>query len=123
MNQYVGQHTANDAAYLLNVVETGGTNDDGVAKLALHQAVVRHPAQRDLRQRQPVLRRDRLDLVESAEVRLVPVPDPVHLALSRVWVEAGARLAAVLEEAVATREEASADCVSIVLLSSVLCQG
>ena len=90
--------------------------------LPLHQAVVRHPAQRNPRERQPVLRRHCLDLVESAEVRLVPVPDPVLVSLARVRVEAGARLALVLEGAVAAGEEASADCVSIVH-SSVSSQG
>ena len=97
-------------------------NQNRVPVLPLHQTVVRHPAQRNLRQRQPVLRRHCLNLVESAEVRLVPVPDPVLLSLARVRVEAGACLALVLEGAVAACEEAPADYTSIVQPSAPSCR-
>ena len=81
--------------------------------LALEQAVVRDPAKRDLREREAVLLRDGLDLGERVEVRRVPVPLTVRLALVRVRVEAGSGVRGgvrVLEGAVAAGEETSADC-------------
>ena len=93
--------------------------------LALEQAVVRDPAERDLGEREAVLLRDGLDLGECVEVRRVPVPLAVRLARVRVRVEAGAgvrggvRVEAgagvrggvrVLERAVAAGEEAPTDC-------------
>ena len=96
--------------HLLDMLHARRPDQNRVPVLPLHQAVVRHPAQRDLRQRQSGLRSHGLDLVESAEVRLIPVPGPVHLALGRGRIEAGARLAPVLEGAVAAGEEPAAHC-------------
>ena len=81
--------------------------------LALEQAVVRDPAERDLGEREAVLLRDGLDLGERVEVRRVPVPLAVRLALVRVRVEAGAGVRGgvrVLERAIAAGEEAPTDC-------------
>ena len=50
-----------------------------VPKLALEQAVVRDPAERDLREREAVLLRDGLDLGQRVEVGLVPVARAVEL--------------------------------------------
>ena len=88
-------------------------NKHRVPILALEQAVVRDPAERDLGEGEAVLLRDGLDLRERVEVRRVPVPLAVHLALPRVRVEARARVghrAWVLERAVAAGEETSPDC-------------
>ena len=59
--------------HLLDVVEAGRADNDRVAVLALHEAVVRDPAERDLRHRQAVRLRDLLYRGERVEVRLVPV--------------------------------------------------
>ena len=50
-----------------------GTDDDRIAVLATHQAVVRHPAQGHFGQRQVILVADRLEQVDSFEVRVIPV--------------------------------------------------
>ena len=68
--------------YLLDVIQAGRADDDRVAVLALHQAVVRDPAERDLRHRQVVLLRDGLDLGQRVEVGLVPVARAVELRKS-----------------------------------------
>ena len=61
------------------MVQARCTNDDRVAILALHQAVVRDPSESDLRESEVVLRRDGLNLIERFEVVLVPVPTAVIL--------------------------------------------
>lgn len=65
--------------HLLDVRQARRADDDRVAVLALHEAVVRHPAERDLGHRQLVLLRDDLDARERLEVRVVPVPVAVVL--------------------------------------------
>ena len=95
------------------MLHAGGPDEHRVPILALEQAVVRDPAERDLREREAVLLRDGLDLGERVEVRRVPVPLAVRLALVRVRVEAGAGVRGgvrVFERAVAAGEEPSADC-------------
>ena len=54
-------------------------NEHRVPILALEQAVVRDPAERDLREREAMLLRDGLDLGEGGEVGLVPVSRAVRL--------------------------------------------
>lgn len=61
-------------SHLLNVLQGRSADDHRVTMLALEQAVMRDPAERDLRHRQLVLLGDRLDRREGLEVRLVPVP-------------------------------------------------
>ena len=60
--------------HLLDMVQAGRADDDRIAVLALHQAVVRDPAERDLRHRQVVRLRNLLDGRERVEIGLVPVP-------------------------------------------------
>lgn len=60
--------------YLFDMLGARCADEHRVAVLPLHEAVVRNPAERDLRQREPVLLRDLLDGGECLEVRLVPVP-------------------------------------------------
>ena len=55
------------------MLNTRGTDEDCVPVLALHQAVVRDPAEGDLRERQVVLLGDLLDLRQCFEVWLVPI--------------------------------------------------
>lgn len=61
-------------AHLLDMLQARRTDDHRIAVLPLEQAVVRHPAQRDLGERQPVLVRRPADERERVEVRLLPVP-------------------------------------------------
>ena len=65
---------------LLDVRQARRPDDDRVAVLALQQAVVRDPAERDFGEGQPVLGRDGLDLGERGEVGFVPVPAAVRLS-------------------------------------------
>ena len=64
---------------LLDVRQRRRADDDRVPELALHEAVVRDPAQGDLSQRELVLLRGSLDLGERSEVVIVPVPCAVCL--------------------------------------------
>lgn len=57
-------------------------DDDRIAELALQLAVVRHPAEGNLSEREVVLLRDGLDLGERVEVGLVPVAGKVAFTLS-----------------------------------------
>ena len=76
---------------LLNVLRARRPDEDCVSVLALHQTVVRDPAERDLRHRQVVLLRDGLDLGQRVEVGLVPVARAVELrkpCISHsVWIQ------------------------------------
>ena len=94
------------------MIQARRADEDRVAVRTLQQAVVRDPAERDLREGEPVLLRDDLDLRERIEIRLVPVPDAVRLSLHRVRVKARACLARVLQGPIAPREEPTADCSS-----------
>ena len=58
---------------LFDMCHARSADEYRVPILALHEAVVRHPAQRDLGKRQAVLRRHVLDLRERGEIRVVPV--------------------------------------------------
>ena len=60
---------------LLDMLGAGRADDDGVPMFLLHQAVVRDPAQGNLRKGELMLLRDRLDEVERLEVRFIPVAD------------------------------------------------
>lgn len=73
------------ATHLLDVIQTGRAYDDRVAILALHQAVVRDPAQGDLGDGQVVRLGDLLDGCERLEVRLVPVAVGVGDEADFVW--------------------------------------
>ena len=65
--------------YLLDVLDTRRTDEHGVTVLALHEGVVRNPAEGNLSHCQVVLLRDSLDLCEGAEVGLLPVASAVVL--------------------------------------------
>lgn len=58
---------------LLNMLRTRRPDDNRIAELLLHLAVVRHPPQRDLCEREVVFLRDGLDFSEGFEVWLVPI--------------------------------------------------
>lgn len=60
--------------YLLNVLDATSSNQDRVPGFALHEAVVWHPAERNLRHCQIVLLRNILNKLECLEIGLVPVP-------------------------------------------------
>ena len=62
-----------------DVLQARGPDDDRIAMLALEQAVVRDPAERDLCERQAVLLHDRLERRQRLEVGLVPVAGAVVL--------------------------------------------
>ena len=65
--------------HLLDMRNARRADDDRIPVLALQQAVVRHPAQRDLREGQPVRGRRSLDRRERGEVRVFPVAAAVVL--------------------------------------------
>lgn len=67
---------------LLDMLQARRPNDNGIAVLALHQAMMRHPAECDLGERQIVHLRDIFDLRQGTEVSFVPVPAAVAL-----WVD------------------------------------
>ena len=64
---------------LFDVVQAGGTDDNRIAVLSLHQAVLGHPTKGDLSDGQIVLLRDHLNRRKSVEVGIVPVPVAVIL--------------------------------------------
>ena len=59
--------------------ETRRADDDRIPVLALHQAVMRHPPESNLRHSQAMLLRDDLNGRQCTEVRVVPVPVAVVL--------------------------------------------
>ena len=60
-------------SYLLDMIQTRSTDENGIARLPLHQAVMGDPTQRDLRHRQAGFIRCRFDDFQCLEVVLVPV--------------------------------------------------
>ena len=59
------------------MLNTRRADEDCVPVLALHQAMVRDPAERNLSERQVVLLGNLLDLGKGTEVRLVPIPGAI----------------------------------------------
>ena len=71
----------NAVAHLFDVVQARRSDDDRVAKLALHEAVVRDPTERDLREGQSMLSSDDLDGIQRLEVVFVPVSSSTRSAV------------------------------------------
>lgn len=65
--------------HLLDVLDAGCADQDGVAVLGAQERVVRDPAERDLGEREAVLLGDLLDRREGLEVRLLPVAGTIGL--------------------------------------------
>ena len=86
-----------------------GANEHRVTMLALQHAMMRDPTEGDLRKCQLVLLGNSGDLVEGAEVLLVPVAFAVVASLAFLRVEARASLSAVVQRGVAASEEATAN--------------
>lgn len=66
-----------ERAHLFDVVQTRRPDNNRVAVFAAHQAVVRKPAEGDLRHRQIVALSGRADRRDGLEIVVVPVPEGV----------------------------------------------
>lgn len=71
--------TRKQRTHLVDMLQTARANQDRVPALAAHETMVRDPAQRDLRHREPVRGCCVLHELERVEVVLVPVARAVVL--------------------------------------------